>query len=150
MLWSKLKSKITNCFAILTNQMNQKANTLLSQSKTFELDVQLINEKRRSFLDEIHNVELINLVNLSSTRVLNLIESNNTDDEETMNKIIFKSICFIVDSQNLGFANLDRVDATFGYLVVIDKYLSSKSLNCYRDLLNGLTDIKELKLNYNN
>ena len=137
---SLLRSKIADYFEFLAYEVDQKAEHLFAEKLLQEdhSNNEAINVKRRLFINEIKLAESENLKKFDSTDPNEYnIELEDEDEErfdEKINEKLFKTFCFVIESE-IGVAFLNKLDATFGYLIVIDKYLSKKSIECFYELL---------------
>ena len=60
---------------ILNNNINEKNNMILSNSKT--LSTKQTNQKRVNFIDKISNKKLVDIVNIESFKEYNIMEEPN-------------------------------------------------------------------------
>lgn len=116
----------------LVNQVDLVSETLLL---AYPDSVERIDQKRRVFIDRIRHVEASNLANLTR-------ESLNSVD-----RAVFKNYCFILNKQVTEMPFLDDIDASFGYLMVANGYMSPDQQLQAKERL-GLTEIE--KLNFDN
>jgi hypothetical protein len=128
---SKFRMKLVDYTDSLVNQVDLKAEILLLEQRPNET---AINGKRQMFIDAIKQVEAFNLKHVESLDLTG-ISAELLTDEIGVNELIFKQFCFILDQQDLDLNHLSKEDATFGCLIVVGKFLSNQSLNCYRELL---------------
>ena len=129
---SVLRIKIVDYYESLIDKVDLKAQALII--KEFS-SVPLINERKKSFTQELKNLEAICLRNFYLTNLMNYRDV----PDDVIDDMIFKTFCFIIDSKDLSFNELNNVDATFGYLVVVDKHLSREKITRYRELLKFST-----------
>jgi hypothetical protein len=114
---------------ILINQIDIKAETLLLELAINDSQRDAIDKKRCLFIDEIKNIERENLNHLNSVK---------PKSEKMKKSDMYSKFCFIIDTHDMDLPKLfglDRIDAAFGYLVIIDSFLTSDELGLYRQLL---------------
>lgn len=115
-------------FDSLSNEIDLKAENLLaelSKSNITEYET-LIDNRRQLFIDEIERVKNHNLNNWPS------------DDEAKSASHFFKLFCLLVDRNNANDENdstLKKINQTFGYLIVLDGYLSPREVSFLKEML---------------
>jgi hypothetical protein len=99
--------------------------------------VEFINKKRLLFIDEITKVEQANLKNLNELKLDAAVADLN--QSEQFNEMIFSSFCFL----------MNKSSHSIGQLFIIDKYISDKKLECFKELSNSFVPNGQ-KLKYEN
>lgn len=126
---SQLRLQIVEYSDKLINELDFKAETLLLAEES-DIKQKKINEKRSLFIDEIKRAESTNLYHLNdSSQKGRLVEQDES----------YRKFCILVDQSDMDLTNeeleLDSVDAAFGFILILDKYLSQDRLTLYRSLL---------------
>lgn len=139
--------KIIDYFDSLANQVDIKANKLLTEFSLLnqqkipnedQLIVNLINQRRKSFIATIENIKQHNFEFFKDP-----IDQN--DDENP----IFDKFCFILDKffmkeyiskldvfDGILYSNEFHINATFGYLIVVeDGCLTEKELALFKEII---------------
>jgi hypothetical protein len=124
-----LQAKIKDYHSRLVKQVELKATNLKANEIT---RVDYIEKKRLEFVLQIEHCELMNLKHLSETNINQFLAVLN--DENLVYERLFKEFCFVIDKADFEFTNFDRIDATFGYLVITDKFLPRTELTIFKEL----------------
>lgn len=117
-----LRSKIEEHFNGLIVQIEVRTQQLLAKQPASQHNE--IIRSRNEFINEIKLAQHQNIANLNSVELKDRGELIDDWDDEKRRKI-FKVFGFIVD---LG-------ESSFGYLVLINEYLSNASLSCLKEFL---------------
>jgi hypothetical protein len=111
----------------MCEEVDARAQQLLSYAES-----NVVHVKQKRFIDEIKSCEGTCLYQLSKESLadFNVNESN-------LNQFVFKSFCFVVSVDELGpsLPLLNQLDSHFGYLIIVDKFLSPESIAAYKQLL---------------
>ena len=132
---SSYKLRIVEYFDSIISEVDCKAETLLV---TLQNEQQLINEKRKAYIDEIKHIEEANLVHLSR---LDLKSISDEHDEERVNEKIFPVFCFLISDMKCFAENkidYSEVDIAFGYLIILDQYFSKEKLSIYKEFVKNI------------
>jgi hypothetical protein len=133
------RQRIIDYYAALAEQVEQKAEQVFAQSLINENhnSNELISGKRRQFAHEIKLVETANvrLFDASNPAEVKTEPVAATGDEELEDAKYFRPFCFMIDKDDYDFPALNHIDATFGYLIVIDRYVTKAQLACFRETL---------------
>jgi hypothetical protein len=109
---------------------------------------ELVLEKRELFIDEIKNIRAYNLDNLGFIDPEDLKCLAESGESDEVSDVIFKRFCFFVSKSEVEIFSttmqLSHVDASFGYLVVLDRYLNKANLECYWEFLKFMNAKKTL------
>jgi hypothetical protein len=143
---SSLRILIIDYFDKLLEIVEERTEELTS-SITSSDETDSVLEKRELFIDEIKNIRTFNLDNLGFIEGddLKYLTENEFEGDE-VNDVIFKRFCFFVrnDDTDIFVSQLSHVDASFGYLVVLDRYLNQENIECYWEFLKFLNTKKTL------
>ena len=141
---------IISIIETMINKINAKADTLLEDDS---LDREKINEKREKLIEMLKRVEANNIENLNEINLLKLKYIRGIDYINefitSIAPLVKQNFCFIVDGNDLDFLYLDRIDATFGFLFIVDQILDDKSLQIVKSLLREDShDLTQLLFNF--
>jgi hypothetical protein len=154
------RQRIVDYFEAMHIEVDQKAEDLFAENLFAEnhMNNESINGKRHQFNNEIKQVAADNIRHYDSTNPSEYKYASRGDEaedklaEEKINAKLFQTFCFIIDKDDCDFPNISHLDASFGYLIIINKYLRRDQLDCYRELLkfsnkklndpNGLLSLK--------
>jgi hypothetical protein len=131
-----LRTKIIDYYDALIDEVDNRAKALAVEEFS---QMAKINERRDTFTKELKSLETtclreFYLTNLGHYRDL---------DEDATDMMIFKTFSFLVNKDDMTLDNMSNIDATFGYLVVIDRHLTVEKMLRYREFL-GYTRKKRL------
>ncbi len=133
-----LRLRIVDYFDKLINEIDLKTEKLLCQAKESE-DEKKLNERRKAFIDEIKRIESVNLQRLEQYR-----DFASAENDESL----FDSFCFIIPANLKEPTKTNTINSEMqnelGALMVIDKYLSKESIDCYMELLRCYNSEKQL------
>ena len=110
-----LRLRIVDYFGSLVNRVDLEAEKLLAWCAYSNLEAQEglnINEK-------------VNLAHVESLKI------NQLNDESSG----FKEFCFLLFQDNYQMQRATNLDARLGHLVVLNKYVTKKQMNCFKELL---------------
>ena len=111
--------KVWDHFDLVINEIDIKAEFLLSINFKDEIYCQEVNLERQKFIDKIEQLRKINLDQVKENEELS----------------VFKKFCFFIDQS--FFVNTQEVrKSLLGYLVVVDNcFLSQEKLDLFRKFL---------------
>ena len=131
---SQYRLKIVDYHDCLINEIDIKVETLLT-NKVYEEDQRhSLNKKREEFIKRIKEVEASNLDNFN-TNLVNDLGSLEGLSENDLDKRLFKRFCFIVQESSLENNYPTLIDAIFGYLIIVDEFLSKETLILYKQFV---------------
>jgi hypothetical protein len=135
-----LRTKIIDYYDSLIDEVENRAKQLAVEEFSM---MGKISERRDTFTQELKSLETtclreFYLTNLSHYRDL---------DENATDHMIFKTFSFLVNRDDLTLDGMSTIDATFGYLVVIDKHLPVEKMLRYREFLSYTKKRKLAKAN---
>jgi hypothetical protein len=154
------RQRIVDYFEGLHVEIDQKVENLFAENLFAEnhLNNDSINAKRRLFNNEIKQVESDNIRHYDATNPSEFTYESRGDEtedrvaEEKINAKLFQTFCFIIDKDDCDFPSISNLDASFGYLIIINKYLRREQLDCFREIVkfsnkkmndpNGLLTLK--------
>jgi hypothetical protein len=140
---NQLRRLIIDYFDKLLEFVERRGKELGNEEDSYSLI-----EKRELFVDEIKNVRTYNLDNLGFIEPSDVTALANTleYDCEEVNDCLFKRFCFFVTADHYEpfGRQLSKADGRFGYLVVLDKYLSQANLECYMEALKFVNNRRVL------
>jgi hypothetical protein len=123
-----LQTKIKEYHRRLVKQVELKATNLKATERS---RADYVEKKRVDLVHAIEHYELMNLKNLAVTNLNDYLPL--LKDEELVYGRLLKHFCFFIDKSDYEFTGFDRVDATFGYLVVTDEFMGKTHLDCYKE-----------------
>jgi hypothetical protein len=116
----------------LINQIDLHVELTLATNKNLdELQRERLDLKRNELIHRIRSAETFNLNSLNS------VDSNELEnlDPESLNKKVFKKFCFFLGKNDFEKEYPTLVDSVFGYLIIVDAFLSSNLLSLFKELL---------------
>jgi hypothetical protein len=118
----------------LINKLDLKAELQLA-TKNSQDDSQVataINNKRNEFIARIRKCNDFNLSHINS---VNEAELEGLSDDD-LKRRVFRQFYFLLDKDDLEQLEYPTfVDALFGYLVIVDSYLTADALLLYKQML---------------
>jgi hypothetical protein len=131
---STYRLEVVNYFDNLCNDLDVKAETFLSDQSLSIVIKERLDETRTIFINKIKQIEIFNL-----NRLQTLDPSQIKLVGDDLRFALFKNFCFFIDPVlvNIDSELLEEksLGLNLGYLVVIDKYLTKRQLDCYNEIL---------------
>jgi hypothetical protein len=128
-MFAALQTKIKDYHLALVKQVELKASNLKATEKS---RADYVENKRSEFVLTIEHCELINQKHLSATNLNEFLPL--LKEEDLVLSKLMKEFCFFIDKSDYEFTSFDRIDATFGYLVITDEYMTKTQLECFKEL----------------
>ena len=140
MLLSQSRLELTDYIVALINEIDIKAETLLINPSLDNAQKEKLEAKRKLFIDEIKHVESISLAHM------NTFDSEKSKNVNIQKGDVFINYCFTLDLNDLNLteSSLSLVDTTFGYLIILDKYINKEKINLFKELLKCNNKLKHL------